>query len=358
MTIIDGGMSIRKHFLSVPVLLSVLVFCAAARAEMLQLVNEEAAAIAAQKPAKFKSYMDRMDYLQTNLPRKLDSYVRETDLTLSQATGDVIRPPTSRLRLTVYTKFSYEESAKIEFNPDYEFEVELPNLEQKWNVYVDGQRDNYLPGTDAIDQKGGSSAGVRKTIDHLHIKTEAGIDITWPPDAHVQAEWSPLWVFGHVVVRPREQIYYELSDGAGTVADIPLHLWIGPGEPRNYVQYGPGIKWSETSDGVEWEQTIKYGHVMRRIETRWDMRRIDSSSDVAHGWELSASEFGHSSGETVTDSRRVRLTYRRPLYRQWIYLELMPTIEWRREDEWNTYPSIQVGFDMLFWGGPPKVSGN
>lgn len=337
--------------------LALAASCCGVRAEMLQIVNEEAAAIAAQKPAKFNSYMDRMDYLQTNLPRKLDSYVRETDLTLSHATGDVVRPPTSRFRLQVNTKFIYEDSPNVEFSPDYEFEVQLPNLEEKWNVYIDGQRDNYLPGTDSIDQKGGSSAGVRKSIDRWHIKTEAGVDITWPPDAHVQAEWVPIWVFGHVVVKPREQIYYELSDGAGTVADMPLHLWLGSGEPKDYVQYGPGIKWAETTEGVEWEQTIKFGHVMRRIETRWDMRRIDDSSDVAHGWEVSASEFGHSSGDTVTDSRRLRLTYRCPLYKHWIYLELMPTVEWRREDDWNTYPSIQVGFDMLFWGGPPEHVG-
>jgi hypothetical protein len=322
---------------------------------MLQLVNSEAAAIAAQKPAQFSGYLERMDYIQTNLPRKLDSYVRETDLTLSHATGDVTRPPTSRLRLQVNTKFSYEESAKFEFSPDFEFEVELPNLEEKWNVYVDGTRNDYLPGVDEIDQKGGSSVGVRKSLDRFHLRTEVGIDIRWPPDAHAEVKWDRVWVCRRWVFSPSAQVYYQLSEGAGTVGDLPVHLWLGGEEPKSYIQYVPGVKWAETTDGVEWEQTLKLGHVIRRIESRWNMARIDSSSDVAHGWELSGSEFGHSSGESVTDTRRVRVTYRRPLYKHWIFLELMPTVEWRREDDWATYPSLQVGIDMLFWGGPPST---
>jgi hypothetical protein len=41
--------------------------------------------------------------------------------------------------------------------------------------------------------------------------------------------------------------------------------------------------------------------------------------------------------------------YRRPLYKEWMFLELMPGVEFDREDDWEQNVSFRVGFDALFW---------
>ena len=55
-------------------------------------------------------------------------------------------------------------------------------------------------------------------------------------------------------------------------------------------------------------------------------------------------------GVNVITRHRLTYTYRRPLYKQWIYLEVSPGIVIQNEKGWDPVPQLAVGVDMLFWG--------
>ena len=76
--------------------------------------------------------------------------------------------------------------------------------------------------------------------------------------------------------------------------------------------------------------------------------------DAARLIGFRASTFGHVSGEAIMDRYRGTLVFRFPLYRNYIYGEIMPEIEWRNENDWDAVQRIRLGVDMLFWGVGPQ----
>ena len=47
---------------------------------------------------------------------------------------------------------------------------------------------------------------------------------------------------------------------------------------------------------------------------------------------------------------RLTVAFRKPLHADWIYLQIEPELEWRRDNDWDTVPVLRIGFDALFWG--------
>jgi len=78
---------------------------------------------------------------------------------------------------------------------------------------------------------------------------------------------------------------------------------------------------------------------------------VVSTEDLARGHILRYSLFGNSDGGlNVIERHRLTYTYRKPIYKKWIYLEVSPGYEVENDKEWDGVPSITLGFDMLFWG--------
>ena len=50
------------------------------------------------------------------------------------------------------------------------------------------------------------------------------------------------------------------------------------------------------------------------------------------------------------ERHRIQFLYRRPIYKRWLYLDIVPEIEWRNDNSWEPVPTFIIGFDALFWG--------
>lgn len=75
-----------------------------------------------------------------------------------------------------------------------------------------------------------------------------------------------------------------------------------------------------------------------------------SKGDATQGVGIRYSVFGHIDGEGIMDRHRVNLVHRRPLYKDWLFLEFSPQLEWKNDNDWDLVPGLLVGLDMLFWG--------
>ena len=343
-------MNTKQHFCLL--LFVLLVLCVArSDAQIVATVEEVSESIEEQKPATFGSYSERADFIHAHLATKLDSYVRGTDMMFA-GTNEVIQGPSSKFRIATYVEFSHDSGPQIDLSPSFDASVELPNIEERWDVFLEGSRNDELPGIDPVDREGGSQLGVRNFWDEFPLKTEVGVNVEWLPSAFVNLEIRPEWDWRYWVFYPSLRGYYDTSDGFGSIGSLGFHRWFGGEKPKSYYQYVAAVKFTEQTEGVEWEQSFRLGYVKKTLLSNWEWnwKRTVGRTDIARGWLVEANVFGHSSGETVMDSRRLRLIYRRPLYREWIYLEVAPGVEWERENNWNTVPNIRFGFDMLFWG--------
>lgn len=97
-------------------------------------------------------------------------------------------------------------------------------------------------------------------------------------------------------------------------------------------------RYSDETLGIEWEQSFLFG-----FSPRGNLKGLDTG----HAVKLSA--FGHKTGSGIVDYYRVYYTYRRNIYKQWLFIQLGPEARWRNDDDWNIAPGFRLGFDMLFW---------
>ena len=302
-----------------------------------------------EKPARFDSFTDRLDFIHENFQLSMQRHVEALDQSMVNEEVGKVQTPPSRFRLTPYLVAKEDSGVKISLEPDFEMEVDLPNFENYWKIFLESSRSDELPGLDPSEREQSSQIGIRRS--RQDFKTDVGIKTRWPPVFFARAEWAPQWHYKHTPMRPRQRIFYESDDGFGSLTSFTVHRWFG-GNKDMFWQSVSAAKYStKKTDGVELEQTIKLGLVRQALESKWNWKRVLGTSDLARGHVLRYSVFGHiNSDEEKVDRHRLTYTYRKPLYQHWIYLEIAPGVEARQEEDWDVGPLVTIGIDMLFWG--------
>ncbi len=301
------------------------------------------------KPATFDTYMDRMDYLHDNLQLSIQRHVSDVDTMMVDGSFEAVETPPSRFRLTPYITLKADDGLKVELDPDFDLEVELPNLEKRWKVFVESSRNDDLPGIDPNEKDQSGQIGIRREFKYFN--TDAGVKFRWPPVAFFRVEWRPKWSVEHTVLQPKARLFYETDKGFGTLESFTIHRWFGE-EKNMFWQSVSALKYdTKETEGVELEQTLKLGLVTQSLEPKFSWKRVLGTEDMAKGHQLRYSVFGNAeSGDTSINRHRLTYTYRKPLYKKWIYLEMAPGVEAANDDDWQVIPVFTVGIDMLFWG--------
>lgn len=303
------------------------------------------------KPAVFTNLEHRLEYLHYNVPIILDAQTYRADtIFLAEGQAPVSRPPKAQLRLGIYVEAKDDQGFELKFDPNFEIDVTLPNLEHNWKVFVQSMENDELPGVDPTERERGAQVGVRRSLDDYHINLDAGVRATWLPEAFLKAEWKPDWYLEKWKVSPRQRFYWQSDDGFGEVTQLQLLRWFGE-RKQGVFQSVTAAKWTEESEGVEWEQSVKMGRAYGLINEAKRGKTNVSSEDATRGYGMRYTLFGHDSGEFVIDRHRVTLLYRFPLHKDWIFMDVLPEVEWKDENDWEFNPGIRIGVDCLFWGG-------
>lgn len=302
-----------------------------------------------QKPARFDSFTDRLDFIHNNMQLNLQAHVEAVDTMMLTNKAEAIEVPHSRFRLSPFIRLQYESGVDFSFNPDFEAEIDLPNLERHWKVFIESSRGDELPGVDPSEQEQSPQIGIGSV--RKYIRTDAGVKFRWPPVAFVRAELRADWSTGHTVARPRFRLFYETDDGYGGLTDLTIHRWFGS-SMNCYWQSVSAAKYaSKGTDGYDFEQSLKMGFVHKVLEDGYTWKTVVGSQDLARGHIVRYSLFGNvDDGYGVVERHRLTYTYRCPLYKKWIYLELAPGVQFANDNDWDTEYLLTAGFDMLFWG--------
>lgn len=314
------------------------------------LTNSTPILAAREKPARFPSYSDRLEFIHGNMSPLLQSHVVRADELFRSESNRLDNPLTSRFRLMPVVKTSVDgDGAQSSLVADFDADIELPNLEHRWKVYLRSRSHTALPGVDDTEQERVTRLGVSTLAKRFDIEADAGVRLRMLPEAFAQLKWEPRWTQGLWVFRPGQRLFAETGDGLGTLTSFSAHRWCGP-EMNRYVQSVSAARLAQRTEGWEFEQTFKLGRVDEILEGSAVWNRLIGDRDVARGENLRLSFFGHSEEVTTLDTCRLGMVFRRPFWRKWIYLQTTPELQWDRDNYWRTGIGLKVGLDMLFWG--------
>lgn len=302
------------------------------------------------KPAHFKCFSERLDYIHTNLYNDYNTRIERTDQYIGRNLMSREAPIASRFRCGLYAQIAQEDSTEFAFSPDFEAEIALPNLEKTWNIIVNTADPQDLPSADPTEKRNDIRFGVSTIMKKLDLRTDVGIRVTWLPVGYAILKWAPVWNYELWQVRPSQRFFYETDDGFGEQTQLGVYRWFGK---RSRLAAG-GIAagtFSESTDGLEWEQTLKVGYIRELIEETGRGKGAVDGSDMARGTWL---RYTLSGSDTLITEHRVVLGHRHPLYQRWIYLDIQPGIKWRNESDWSTDPFVLFGLDFFFWGSATR----
>jgi len=226
--------------------------------------------------------------------------------------------------------------------PDFNISINLPNLENKFQIYVTSEPVDELPGIDASERTGDARIGFRRMIGPF--VPSFGIKIKTPPELFVESkfQWSKEWK--GLQAHPLQKFYWESDDGFGLLSSITMDKWNG----RTLFRSASSGKWAEDTIGYEWEQTFVLSYAWKMIRQVKFERRA-SIRDLAMGIGLRASIFGHKSGSGIVDRYRLTLPGKIPMCRNWLFFVVAPELEFRNVDDWKNIPGVKFGLQAIFW---------
>jgi len=298
------------------------------------------------KPAAFDSIGARLDYLDENVQRRISEPLRATDAHFAVDPDAPLIAPQTQIRLGLYTSFRQGDGFEFELSPDMELDVELPNLEQKLRLFVESARENALPQNEIIEQdEKGINVGARTFYEKLNLSFDAGVRARWVPVAFARVSWKRAWGLGRLDITPELRGFVQTDTGVGALASLYLNCWLG-GSNNGLLLQSSSAKWTHDKDTLEWGASLALGRVPVLLDETQRGRHIQWR-DTARAQGLRYAVFG-SHGNV--DRHRLCFRFCGPLYKQWIYWEIDPALEWSREEDYDTAVVLLAGIDMLFWG--------
>jgi hypothetical protein len=212
-------------------------------------------------------------------------------------------------------------------------------------LFVESASGDDLPGRDKLDREDkGWTLGASSKKEQWNIRTDAGVRAKWLPEVFVRAAWKPLWDWGAWHWNFEQRVFWESDDGFGLITQIGTHRWLHDG--RWFYQQNTSGKFTETSDGAEWEQSFRLGRALVLFdERRREQQQRIGTSDAISGYGLRASVFG---SDDATTEYQLLAVYRFDLYKRFVIGEIRAGPQWRKSEEWDTETRLDLGIEMRF----------
>lgn len=296
------------------------------------------------KPAEFPSFSSRLDYIHRNVPNRMHGHVRYWDLKFVPEGQEAIRyAPSQNLSLALYTKTVLGASTSFELKPDLEMDIDLPNMEHSLRLFIDSSSDDDLPGLDPVDREdSGLTVGGRKIWDRLYLSFDLGVRAKWLPEVYARVRWRPDWKAGSWFFRPEQRLFWESDDGFGTLTSLNIHKWFH--DTTWMFKSTSAVKITEKDDFWRWEQTIGIGKALK-LRREKDRGKNISRDDALNSYGIRCSVFGND--DEVREYRGI-VSYRFPIYEEFIVLAVDPGIQWREQEEWDEEYRLDLGLEMHF----------
>jgi hypothetical protein len=234
----------------------------------------------------------------------------------------------------VTPKLQLEDTEGLTYGCSFSTKLALPHLQRRIELLADNVPAALLPNEELPAKADDVSAAMRLNVWRERLSW-VGLDggLKFIPEP---APFGRLTLTLDVPLRRwaaslnQQMFWYFHDDGYGEMTELNLFRVLGR---RCLFKSTTAARWSEITDGVEWGQTLLVGKVLTPCESELVFR---------------GSVFGHKSGAGVIDKYVVNATYRRRLFRPWLYGSLTPQVRFPAERDWTPTPLVLAALELYF----------
>ena len=244
--------------------------------------------------------------------------------------------------LSVRVAEKWIETGRFEPELDYKFRLDLPGTKKRYRLVLSYTEDNEQgleernrPSETAVPSNDQSLfAGLLRTLSdesgQWETKLSGGVKVKLPPDPFLRASGKRLVPIGkdwEMVLHSTAEWFN--SSGLHADADVVFERLLA----QDYLfRTTTLLDWRDESDTLEFGQTFKIFN--------------DLSERDAIVYQLGV--FGASFSHPSIDTYYISADYRRRLYEDWLYMNVIPELAFPREESFSGEASITLSFEVYF----------
>lgn len=226
---------------------------------------------------------------------------------------------------------------------DLKFRLSLPATQKKLRLVIENDSDdddsleeNNRPSTvsetsDDDDRFSAALQLISSEADLWDTKAEAGLRASAPIDAFVRHTARRRWeISGPWSMNFRQRLAYFKESGYRANEELNFER---PISDDWFYRMKTELEWREKVDSMRAAQIFSF------------YNRIDDK----RGIEYQAGTIAYSRHHTVIDNSYLSVNYRQLLYRNWLYLDVIPEIVFPRVDDYDPTSSLTFRLEILFF---------
>lgn len=263
------------------------------------------------------------------------------DQTLS-GSSHVLPNNESYLRLGFAAESEYSNLAS--FEPEARFRLDVPTAEERLRLVVESESEELIPLAErerdrtlteperTETETTGALRYLTQVGDAINLSTDIGGRLRLPPEAFWRMTASKGWrIDEDWAFNLKQRVYYYHTEGWGA------RSWVG------------------------WDRPVSNGwHFFASSELEWihDERRFDAAQIFSVRKRLNNRSvvtprigvLGESQPSWRTTSYFADFTWRYRMYEDWLFAEVVPALEFPREDSFQDRASVVLRIEMYFSG--------
>ena len=244
------------------------------------------------------------------------------------------------LRIGAYNQ--YTEDGRMGFEPEVRFRLDLPTVEEKFRLIVESDSDDLAPLseqeqrgtlTPAEQEETGFTSGALRWLNPISEKWDASADIgarlRFPPQIFTRLRTWSDWQLTDWRLRVDQRIFWYSQEGWISRSWLGFHRDIG----ENWdFRAASEARWVHRNRGFELAQIFRF---QRYYGDRHFVRyRIGALGDTFNSWRKT---------QYFSD-----FLYRKRLHDTWLYGEIIPSMRFRREEDFKPEASLTFRIEMFF----------
>jgi len=215
--------------------------------------------------------------------------------------------------------------------------LSLPYTARRFNVVISSlSDDDEIDARVAHSDEDNDVAGFLRFFliegDPLQIVLDGGTRLRPEPDPFVRARVRREVPLGaHNLLRPTQFFFWELQEGLGTRTRVDFDRQLNH---KTLLRLRGQATMTESSDGVELEPAaLMFRNLNRRSWLRLELS-LDYDTDPPR----------------VVDRYTAGLSYRRAVWRNWLFVEVEPYFRFEQEHDYGPSPGVDVRVETLIGG--------
>ena len=280
---------------------------------------------------RFKASTEKLlDATHRELTRSVNAFANRLDTFLANDRS-LEEDVGNRLRLRLITRV--DEDLKVTFKQRVSLHMELPKLTKRLMLVMEelGEGENLqdIKKEENIEDLDAVFRLLLREKENERLALETGMSFKPAPNPLVRLRYRYNMGFGRWNFRPTQWIYWKRDEGFGEKTRFDLEKYLFKDDLLRFTEE---VVFSEESSGVEFLTAAGYMHALSEISACGLFFNIESHSRPY--WEVT--------------NYSLSFTYRRSIYKKWLFFQIEPVLDAPIEEGYRIVPSIYFVIEAVF----------